>query len=654
MIAKSVTENLYPPLPVLLWLSIALSLVVLPHIFRLTSWIFPLFFSLLIWRYVGFYKPRLLPKSIILFIIAGCILVGILLTYRTLFGRDAGISLLIALCGLKIMEADSRRDVMLICFLGYFLVMTTFLHSQTIPKTLYMGSAIILLTTTLITITDSHQHLSVKERLKLASVLFIQAFPLMIVLFILFPRVPGPFWSLPKDAHQALTGLSDNITLGDVSELSLSDEIAFRVKFDGEIPAYSQRYWRGPLLWQTNGRKWKSGYESKALRELPFQPLGKPVKYTVTLEPHQKRWLLALDLPAKVSHSLGHLTKDYQVLSKTPIYQRTRYTLTSYTEYKALSFNPWQRQLALSLPATLYPRTRALALQWKQENAKPAYLIRRALQHFSQPIFTYSYTPPFLANQRDPLDFFMFETQQGFCEHYAVAFTVLMRAAGVPTRIVTGYLGGSVNPYDEYMTIRQRDAHAWVEVWLEHKGWVRIDPTAVVAPERLNRSVEEVLAFENNAEQLTEDSIWQQLRYGWDAFDNVWNQWILNYDQERQKRLFDYFGFNMDWRGLTIALVIILSSLLTGLSIWLVMRSAGEKPERVQRLYTQFCKKLARQGLSRQPSEGPLQYASRIEQARPELATFVQQITTLYVQIRYRSQMDNLAEFALTVRRFRP
>lgn len=655
MAINRTSKTLYPPLPILGWLVLTLVLVTLPHLFRTAGWVFPVFLGLLGWRLVGFYQQRWLPNYFFQLVITGFILGGIILTYHTFFGRDVGVSLLILLCSLKFMETNSHRDAMLLCFLGYFLAITHFLYSQTILKAIYMSVTFVILTATLITITDNDQHLSARQRLRFAIILLLQALPLMLVIFILFPRVPGPLWGLPKDVRQGLTGLSEQMTLGDVSELSLSDEVAFRVKFNGTIPPYPQRYWRGPLLWRTDGRTWKGGHEDKMPENSALRALGPAVDYTVTLEPHYKRWLFALDMPAKIPADVGFLTRDYQVLATLPIYQRLRYTLTSYPDYQARALTPLQRRMALYLPPTMHPRAKTLALQWKQENADPRALVHRALEYFSQAGFTYSYTPPFLANEVDPLDSFLFASRQGFCEHYAAALTVLMRAAGVPTRIVTGYLGGHVNPLDNYLTIRQQDAHAWSEVWLEKQGWVRVDPTAVVAPERINDSRGEFLTGDVNSQQTVKKSIWQQLYYGWEALDNAWNQWVLNYDQKRQQQLFKALGLKeIDWRGLTILLVMLGSSLLFGLGIWLAFRPAERKTDPAQRLYWKFCQKLARRGLTRHPSEGPLAYATRIIHARPELTLVVQRITLLYVQIRYRSQPERLTQLATHVRRFRP
>ncbi len=638
-----------------------LILVVLPHIFHLAWWILPAFFALLLWRYLMTRRQWRLPGLRLQFSFALLALLGMSLSYGTWFGRDASVALLVVLCGLKLLEMNSRRDALLLCFLSYFLIITNFLYSQSIPTALYMGMVMLVATATLISLSDDNNRLSTRQRLRLSGTLLAQALPLMVVLFILFPRVVGPFWSLPKDAHSGITGLSDSLSLGNVSQLSLSDEVAFRVKFDGDIPPSSQRYWRGPVLWWTNGRDWKSGFQqNKAVGQINLHATGQPFDYTVTLEPHNKRWLFALELPTQAP-SYGKMTPDYQMLANFPVQQRIRYQLRSYTDYRADILTLSQYRLALRLPKGKHPRTRALAEQWLQENPHPETIVQRTIQHFNQEPFTYTYTPPLLLD--DPVDEFLFETQQGFCEHYAVAFTVLMRAAGIPARVVTGYLGGSVNPIGNYLIVRQRDAHAWSEIWLQDKGWVRIDPTNAVAPERVEQGIETALPTEFNPLGLevnwdkdsTVVKIWQQLRNRWDAINNGWNQWVLGYDPARQKQLLSRLGLKgMDWYGMTITLTVVIAVFLLCYAAWMFLRPQLVVRDPVQQIYLRFCKKLARHGLHRLPHEGPLMFAARSCAARPDLAVPIQQIVELYVQTRYRSQLQTLPQLRMAVRHFRP
>jgi transglutaminase-like putative cysteine protease len=653
------TPTLYPSLSILLWLMATLVLVVLPHFSRVIWWV-PLIFSiLLLWRYLITRYHWRLPGSWIQFSIAILLLVGIFVSYRTLLGRDAGVALLVALCGLKLLEMTNQRDALLVCFLGYFLIITNFLYSQTIPMALYMSVVILVTTATLISISDLNHRVPVAQRLRLSGTLLIQSVPLMIALFVLFPRISGTFWALPKDAHSSTSGLSESMSPGNISDLSLSDEIVFRVKFTGDPPPPAHRYWRGPVLWWSNGFDWKTKFQSSFIipQETSLQPAGKPYDYTITLEPHNQRWLFALDLPSQVPlHS--RMTTAYQILANTPIQQRMRYELRSYTQYRADLFTPQFYNDALRLPTDKHPRARALAEQWRQELSQPEAISQRALRYFNQEPFRYTYTPPLLEN--DLVDEFLFETRQGFCEHYAAAFTVLMRAAGIPTRIVTGYLGGTLNSIDGYLVVRQRDAHAWAEVWLGEKGWVRIDPTSAVAPERIETGVgmARPTVFSPLGLMWQNDSVivqlWQQLRDSWDALNNGWNQWILGYDTARQRLFLSRLGLgNLDWQGMITTLVIIAAGLLLLTAAWVFLCSKSvARHDPVQQSYLRFCQKLARHGLLRSPSEGPLTFATRVSVARPDLAESVQRIVDLYVEIRYRGQFEALPQLRLAVKLF--
>ncbi len=642
----------YPSLSVLLWLIATFILAVLPHFSRLPLWIITSLALLLIWRYLMTRWQWKRPNIWIQFGLGLLLLLGLMASYGTWLGRDAGIALLIVLCALKLIEMTSQRDALLICFLSYFLVITHFLYSQSILTLLYTSLIVIVATTTLISINDNNRALSSYQRLRLAGILLGQAIPIMIVLFVLFPRIPGPFWNLPKDAYNAVTGLSDSLTLGNISELSLSDEVAFRVKFDDKIPPSEELYWRGPVLWWTNGRNWKmrSSSSSISVNYIKLNAMGQVYDYRITLESHDKNWLFALDLPTQIP-SQAYINSDYQLLSRLPIRQRINYKIRSYTKYQAKAFTD-RYNLGLQLPKKLHPRTRALAKQWWQENPQPRAMIKRALEHFSQEPFVYTYTPPKLIT--DTVDEFLFETHQGFCEHYAVAFTVLMRAVGIPTRIVTGYLGGSMNPIGDYMIVRQRNAHAWTEVWLNDQGWVRIDPTAVIAPERIDQSVNISELGLDLEPDSTSIQIWEQMNYLLDAANNNWNQWVLSYDKVKQQQLLKNMGLDINWQGMTILLTVIIAILLLIYASWMFWFTQYKNINKEQYLYLRFCKKLAKVGLQHKSAEGPLDYAKRVSRMRPDLANAVKQIINFYIQIRYCSQIENLAKFKQAIQQFHP
>ncbi|WP_353570820.1 DUF3488 and transglutaminase-like domain-containing protein [Candidatus Albibeggiatoa sp. nov. BB20] len=654
-------RTLYPTLPALKWLLLSLVLVTLPHIAHLAWWIAPVFIALITWRYYLTKNKQALPPPILRFAIALLTFIGVYLSYQTLFGRDAGVSLLIVLIGLKMLEMHNLRDALLVCFLSYFLIITNFLYSQSIPTALYMAMVMVVITATLISLNDQNQVIKVKQKLKLASTILIQAIPIMLVLFILFPRIAGPFWSLPKDAHSSRTGFSDSMTMGNISELSQSDEIAFRVKFDDEMPSKSQLYWRGPVLWWTDGRKWTALYRHAQIsnkQQAPFEREGLPYHYTVTLEPHNKQWLFALDIPEQAPASISNMTKDYQILAKFPVQQLIRYKATSYLDYKATSINSKQYQIALRLPTGKHEQARALAQTWRQQFRDEEEIIKQALNYFNQQPFYYTLNPPLLID--DTVDEFLFQTQQGFCEHYAAAFVVLMRAAGIPARVVTGYQGGEMNPLGDYLIVRQRDAHAWAEVWLKDQGWVRIDPTAAVAPERVELGIDTALPQEYSPLLGIEFGAnsglvqaWQQMQQVWDAMNNGWNQWVLGYGPERQQQLLKMLGFgSMHWKQMVVALVSSVATILLMIALWMYF-SPKHKYDEVQKWYLKFCRKVAaRYGVKRLPYEGAQDFANRIEHIELKNQKKIRKITCLYLEIRYNAQPSQLIQFKQAVRQF--
>jgi len=663
MFNKFMSKLIFPQNPNstrLLWLIISLILVTLPHIPRLSFWIPPLFFGLLFWRYRIAQKQQNLPHSIVRFIIAFFIFGGVFLSYGKIFGRDPGSALLVALIGLKLMEMNDQRDALVVCFLSYFLIITNFLYSQSIPTALYMGFVMLVTTGTLISFSDTNNNLSTRQRLRLSTVLLLQAFPVMLVLFILFPRVAGPFWHLPRDSHSGITGLSDTLSLGGISELSQSDAIAFRVKFEGEIPPPSQRYWRGPVLWWTDGQRWKNLYSTQFINEFQFQPLGKPVDYTVILEPHNERWLFALDLPVTIPDN-SFLSQEYQILAKKFVRERIRYKLRSHTEYRFSNHTYEQHGFALRLPVKKHEQAHQLAEEWRKNypsHAQDAQIVEQALRYFNQQNFRYTLNPIPVVN--DTVDEFLFETREGFCGHYASAFVVLMRAAKIPARMVTGYLGGEINPLGNYLIVRQRHAHAWAEVWLKDRGWVRVDPTGAVSPERVEDSIETALPsdFEGLGVNWQGNSaiaqFLQQMRNSWDLINTTWNEWVLSYGPEQQKLFLSQLGLkNFTWRGMTTILVLIISSLFITIAIYMVLQTRKQS-DPAQQLYARFCKKLARRGMHRRPSEGPLTFARRASTIHPDLAQKIHKITQFYIELRYRSQLQFLPKLKSAIRRFHP
>jgi len=619
------------------WLCASLALVLAPHGLRLPLWVSGLFAMLCLWRLWNARRGDRLPSRWAVVAISLAILPGVYFSYGTLTGRAAGVALLTLLAGIKLLEARSLRDAYVLSFLGFFLIITHFLYDQGIATGLYMLAAVVVMTATLNTFSNHGERAGVVPQLRAAALLVAQALPLMLILFVLFPRIPGPFWHLPKDVGAATTGLGDNLRPGTISQLSQSDAVAFRVRFDGPPPPPGQLYWRGPVFTHTDGQRWTPGRQVINRRPPPFEARGPAVDYEITLEPHGRKWLIGLDLPASVPTD-AVISDAFQVLATRKVRDRRRYRMHSYPRFRFRNPRPRRILEVLALPPGRHPKARALALSWRRETSSDTAIVRRALNYYRRQPFVYTLTPKL--THGDAMDDFLFNTREGFCQEYATSFTVLMRAAGIPARVVTGYQGGEMNPLGDYLMVRQRDAHAWAEVWLRGSGWQRVDPTAAVAPGRIERGIDAVIPPRLGLAGLDLDpgpvviDAFKRLRL---TIDNVyarWNAWVLGYGQDQQRRFLNHFGLDArDYSNLVLALTVLLASAL--LLIGYGLLGKRRRPDPLTGCYRRFCRKLASLGLSRAGWEGPWDYARRVARAKPELAAPVKAITNIYVALRY-------------------
>lgn len=619
----------------------SLLLAIVPHIPRLPVPItaFCLLFG--IWRFMHTFHAWPLPGQATRILLCFLTVAGIFLSYGTIFGKDAGIAFLTILLALKLLEMRQQRDLTIAIFLGFFQAITIVLYQQTLVLALYLIIPVMMLLTTLIVSNQAEGEKTLMTTMKYAANLTIQSLPVMLLFFVLFPRIQGPLWGLPNDAYNSMTGLDDKMSLGTLGRLGQSDSMAFRVMFEGPLPDKSSLYWRGPVLWHSDGETWTPNNNRStsipASDEILYEGFGQPVEYSVTLEPHNRNWLFALDLPASLPEN-SILTSDIQLTSTQPIRTLTRYKMSSYLNYRTSRLHDSERRRALQLPAGINPRTQALGRQLKQRNTSDAAVIQQALRYFNEQPFYYTLEPPPLQS-RDKLDEFLFSNRRGFCEHYSAAFATLMRAAGIPTRIVTGYQGGNYNPVGHYLMVRQKDAHAWVEVWLDGSGWVRFDPTASVAPERVERGIDSVELDSGrrfNIDLFKTSDLIHNLRYRWDAINYKWNQWILGYDKIRQTRLLNGFGIH-SFGGMLLWLALGLISVIVIIG-YLLACQQRPNVDPVKKEYQRFCNKLARCGLIRNPGEGPEDFAKRAIKQNPELENQINAINQLYVSLQYGKQ----------------
>lgn len=640
--------------PASLILLLGLLLVLFPHFAHFPLWLSLVTTTLILWR--GCYELQLckIPGKKVLLLLTLMLLIGIVFSYHTLIGRNAGSAMLLGLLCLKLFEIKSFRDISIIINLALFSIVINFLFNQSIPVALIMLFALIFLFSALISYQHDYKALSKispmpidliraneKQHFKLAFKMLSQAIPFAIVLFILFPRVNGPLWGLPEDAFSAKTGLSDKMSPGRISQLSDNTSIAFRVKFNSAAPAADKLYWRGPVMWHFDGYNWTAPVNERfAVNKFQFTGSGKKTRYTITLQPHNDYWMFALDIPSTLPANT-QLTADMQILSTLPIQKLIRYELTSYTKYTLPANTKIKMTHYLHLPdsqGASLSKSRLLMNKLK-DPANPQNTVNKVLKYFSTQNFYYSRQPPLLYN--NPIDEFLFDTKRGYCEHYASSFTVLMRLAGIPARVVTGYHGGENNPIDNYMIIRQSDAHAWSEVFLGKKGWVRVDPTAAIPAANIENT-DDAFRLNTNLKRSTHlfKANWlskqiKQMRFAWDAVNNRWNQWILGYNNKRQKAFFAAIGIpEITWQGLSQLLFTILG-VLTALLALSIFTNGTNKTNEVQQLYSRFLRKLKKYKLIKAPSEGADDFCKRIITLLPENKSAVEQITFLYQQLRY-------------------
>jgi protein-glutamine gamma-glutamyltransferase len=442
-------------------------------------------------------------------------------------------------------------------------------------------------------------------------------------------------WGLPQDAYAGMTGLSDTMSPGNLASLAQSDAIAFRAEFQGSSPPSGLRYWRGPVLWNFDGRTWTLG-PNYLVDFTPPRGGSATYRYEVVIEPHNRHWLFALETAAMLPER-ARISHDGQLISTSPVRARLRYDLASVIAPEPESDNEGNLRRALRLPAGFNPRATALAAQWRAESVGDEAVLARAIQFLRQGRYAYTLEPALLGSHS--VDDFLFVTREGFCEHFSSAFVFLMRAAGIPSRVVTGYQGGELNPVDNIITVRQSDAHAWAEVFLGQRGWVRVDPTAAAVPGRvesgLARAVPQSAALPLMMRPQLE---WLRgVRDRWEAVAHKWNVWVLGYNPERQRELMTLAGIrDADWRSLTAALFSFLGVMTLFLLAWSLRRLA--RPDPVQRAWRAFCQKLAKRGVERAAHEGPRDYAARAARAIPAARTSILRIGALYIGLRYGAQ----------------
>ncbi|MDB5946212.1 MAG: putative rane protein [Ramlibacter sp.] len=608
-----------------LFLLLVIGWVVLPQVSHLPWWCTLLAAGMLLWRGWLAVLSRKLPSQWWLLALLAVALSATWFTHRTLLGRDAGVTLIVILLALKTLELRARRDAFVIFFLGFFTMLTNFFFSQSLLTAAAMLLALLGLLTALV---KEHMRVGKPPLLRAArtaATMTLLGAPIMAVLFLLFPRF-GPLWGIPSDAMSGRSGLSATMQVGNLATLALDDSIAMRVRFDGPPPPQQDLYFRGPVLSTFDGREWRtlqrrlgSRFSTAVSGPTGLQVGGTPVRYEVTLEPNNRPWIFVLDVASRAPAVPGLdmvMTSELQWVANRPVTDLLRYRAESYTEFR---YGPRSAPAVLpeylELPPGFNPRTVELAHQMRADPALasggPQALVNAALRRLRTGGYVYTLEPG--AYGEHTADEFWFDRKQGFCEHIASAFVVLMRAMDIPSRVVTGYQGGDRNPVDGFWAVRQSDAHAWAEVWLSGRGWVRVDPTASVAPGRTG-------AFERlqaprgalaSAFDAVTPNVSASLRAAWEALNNAWNQRVLNYTQSKQLDLLKNLGFESpSWEDLSyvlIAIVVLVAVIGAGVTLW----------ERSQhdpwlRLLAHARKRLLESGVELPPTSAPRQMATLV------------------------------------------
>ncbi len=626
-----------------LFLLLVTAWIMLPQVGHLPLWCSVLAAGLMLWRGWLALTARALPPRWWLLALLILTVTATFYTYRTLLGREAGVTLIVVLLALKMLELRAKRDAFVVFFLGFFTLLTNFFHSQSLLTAAAMLLGLLGLLTALV---NAHMPVGkppLLQAARMAGSMALLGAPIMLVLFLLFPRL-APLWGLPSDAMSGRSGLSGSMQVGTIAQLALDDSIALRIRFDGAAPGTSDLYLRGPVLSSFDGREWRSLRSRLPLRlRLPaeLQVRGAPVSYEVTLEPNSQPWLLVLDAAPEKPQASGlaaRQTAELQWLSDRPVTDLLRYRAQSYIDFR---HGPLQYAVGLQdyldLPDGFNPRTRALGEQLRREaNGDGTALVAAALERLRRGGYRYTLEPGVFGVHS--ADEFWFDRKQGFCEHIAASFVILLRAAGVPARVVTGYQGGERNALDGYFVVRQSDAHAWAEVWLAGRGWVRVDPTGAVAPGRigaLQRLQAPRGAIAGALLGTLSPDLTLRLRAAWDAANNGWNQWVLNYTQSRQLNLLRSIGFDAPgWEDLTYLLlgIVVLSSLLG--AAWTRWERSRQDPW--LRLLARAALRLQKAGVTLAPNSTPRAVATQLAAQRdandPRVAALLDWLLRLEAQ----------------------
>ena len=636
-----------------------LAAVFAPFALWMPPWVSGAFLALLGFRATLAWYGRPLPARPWRILLALAALGAVLAVWGSPLGLRAGTALFLLLIAVKSLEQTTQRDREVTVLLCCFLLLAGTLFSRSLPLFLY---DIALLGAILFVLQRLQKHsLSPAGALTRTGKLLLQALPLAIMLFVLFPRIGSGLISLSPSSETAFTGLSSTLSPGDVANLIPSQEVAFRVKFQKLPQIEDGFYWRSLVLTRYDGSRWRPARGPSA-PPAPVESRGEIAEYSVDLEPTGQKYLPVLELPLEAPEG-ANIRRGFSLHREKEVTSRIQYSLSSAANYRTGAPRPAIRSAALSIPPRTNPRTRDLVQRLEQRSSGPRELVAAILERFAEGDYIYTRNPALLPEE-NPVDHFLFETREGFCGHYAQALAWTARAAGIPARIVTGYLGGSRNPLGDYWIVRQSDAHAWVEVSFPDAGWVRMDPTQVLSPDQILTEGQDGASAEEGTRGRNGPSggiLSRAARYAglaWDAANFGWNYYVLGFTQQRQLQLLAKLrlGDSLEKALPRAALLLTFLFLAFMLILVAILLGRGAKTAPQDRIYRSFQKKLRRAGIEPRPEEGPLTLARRIEAERPDLAQASKGILDQFVELRYaeRGGRGALRDFRRRVRLFSP
>lgn len=625
------------------WLLLAQCLVIVPFWPHVPLWMVGLWLGCTLWRVQIFRMRAAFPGLLVKTGMVVATAAGVFMSRGVLIGLDAAATLLVATFMLKVVEMRTLRDARVLIYLGFFCVVVAYLYDASLPWALYSVLPVTALLTAMIGLQQTRLVAQPLATLRLALAILAQALPLMLLFFVFFPRLE-PLWSLPIPSNKAQTGLAESMTPGDVAELGRSAQLVMQVSFEGPMPPRQALYWRAFTLERFDGGRWSQSEMSRGLPVAAWQPNGPQLRYRIIQQPGD-RWLYGLDVAHTDLPGVRQMA-DFRLTRMQPLDRPLLYNVTSSPQaIRDLQLSEAIRRQDLRLPANGDARTRQWAQELKARYPQPDALVQAVLQHFHDEDYHYTLKPPALG--ADSIDGFLFNSRAGFCAHYAGAMTYLLRAAGIPARMVVGYQGGELNPAGRYLTLRQFDAHAWVEYWQAGRGWRSADPTAAVSPLRIDQGPEAALAgdeeFLSDAPfsplRLRHFSWANDLRLGWDNLNYGWQRWVLDYQSAQQLNFLNRWFKGLASSVLPVGLLVLLIVLaLVLLKPW---RRAVDSQLQV---YQGFETLLARHGLPRAPGEGAQAYARRAGRHFAAQAAVIEAFSEAFIAQRYGGQPANLGQ----------